>query len=367
MDSAASARLEVSWCASPANHLINVSADERAAGRLTDASHERALECARRCGFVKLASVVSEAALRDADAALRALLRDEPDTPLLAPLRPSEPLEDDGEASWFELEYQKSKNRSSWSSWLSALAARSIALSLLAPSPQPWAGDAGRAMVDMPFAPPFNASSLARPALLMPLVKELLGPRRLGVVVEQAAYIVVGPRTGAQQMHTDAAHLAALRAGGGVPGFWGASDGNGPADALVAPPPELLASAQVEAGGATYALNVQVCEAADGLGPHLLARDCSSLCSGRVRRDSCRCRTWASSTGRRRSAPPRTARPSAAATCPVSARAAAAPRPRRAAAARSARWRRCTRTCASRAFARGAARACTAPGCAPAS
>ena len=76
MDGAASARLEVSWCASPANHLINVSADERAAGRLTDASHERALECARRCGFVKLASVVSEAALRDADAALRALLRE---------------------------------------------------------------------------------------------------------------------------------------------------------------------------------------------------------------------------------------------------------------------------------------------------
>ena len=74
-----------------------------------------------------------------------ALLRDEPDTPLLAPLRPSEPLDDDGEASWFELEYQKSQNRSSWSSWLSALAARSIALSLLAPSPQPWAGDAGRA------------------------------------------------------------------------------------------------------------------------------------------------------------------------------------------------------------------------------
>ena len=78
-----------------------------------------------------------------------ALLRDEPDTPLLAPLRPSEPLEDDGEASWFELEYQKSKNRSSWSSWLSAVAARSIALSLLAPSPQPWARVSHRRLLSL--------------------------------------------------------------------------------------------------------------------------------------------------------------------------------------------------------------------------
>ena len=277
MHSAASAKLEVAWCASPVNHVVVVNDAERATGRLNADTHSTAIECARRCGFVKVSGAVPREPLLAAAAGLRAMLRDEPRTPLLAALRPSELLD---AASW---------DAQLWT-WLRS----KLPLGTL----RPWEGDTGRAMVDMPFAPPFNASALTRSPLLLPLVEELLGHRppptpaaaaaasssapptpsssgggggggssgsgsgagssSLGIVIEQAAYIVVGNRTGAQQLHTDASHLTSHATDAGV-----LHDGPTLLARAAAAEPAVTATMEalrphIESGAASYALNVQL-------------------------------------------------------------------------------------------------------------
>ena len=70
------------------------------------------------------------------------------------------------------------------------------------------------------------------------------------MVIEQAAHIIAGARTGAQQVHSDATHLTT----------YGRSRS---AEFVVKPDAPTAAAlaalaAQTEAGGATYSLNVQL-------------------------------------------------------------------------------------------------------------
>ena len=82
----------------------------------------------------------------------------------------------------------------------------------------PWEGGIGsRAMLDLPFRPPFNESGALRPPHVMRLVRALLADgtldgelekRSFGVALEQFAYIAVGPRTTRPPAHTDSPPLA---------------------------------------------------------------------------------------------------------------------------------------------------------------
>ena len=223
MHSAATAKVEVAWCADPSNHAIVITAEERFSGIVNKETAARALECVQRCGFAKLSGLLNDRngrnALLEASAALRMLLDRDPDSPLLARLRPSKPLDGDPPAA------------SPWPDSFAALLGQGTAQ-----IERPWIGLPGRAMVDMPFASPFNHSLLTRNPLVMPIVASLLGGAEetegseaasssstsggggssLGVVIEQAAHIMVGPRTGSQQVHTDATHFTSQATDAGV-------------------------------------------------------------------------------------------------------------------------------------------------------
>ena len=164
MHSAATAKVEVAWCADPSNHAIVITAEERFTGIVNKETAARALECVQRCGFAKLSGLLNDRngrnALLEASAALRMLLDRDPDSPLLARLRPSKPLDGDPPAA------------SPWPDSFAALLGQGTAQ-----IERPWIGLPGRAMVDMPFASPFNHSLLTRNPLVMPIVAT---PRRRG-------------------------------------------------------------------------------------------------------------------------------------------------------------------------------------------
>ena len=234
----------VNWCTDVHHHTVYATSAERASGALGSKAREAALRSMRRCGFVKIVDAMDPDALLAVRDALSKFLRTNPDTPLLAPLRRSAPVANTSAG----------EQRSAWLAWARAL----LPATLGGRAPRPWQGEAGRAMVDLPFAPPFNASSVVDAPLLAPLVLELLGADRksthMGVAVEQAAHIMVGPRTGAQQPHTDAAPLSV------------ASEGPHDASALLAAAADADPAAHealtelrtpLAMGDATYALNVQ--------------------------------------------------------------------------------------------------------------
>ena len=57
-------QLNLEWCRQSSNHAIRVSKEERAAGKLTEASFQQALKSAQRCGVIKLQKAVSTRALK---------------------------------------------------------------------------------------------------------------------------------------------------------------------------------------------------------------------------------------------------------------------------------------------------------------
>ena len=171
-----------------------------------------------------------------------ALLAKTPDSALLAELRESQPLED---ATVVE----------GLSSWL-----RSLQALYLRRRHKPWLGEHSRAMLDMPFAPPYNSSAVVRAPLVAPLVEMLLGAPRgggLGVVVEQAAHIMVGPRTGPQQMHTDAAHYTVVGEAVAVHPVTSLVEEATAADDAAKAAFDAIRT-DMERGARTYALNVQM-------------------------------------------------------------------------------------------------------------
>ena len=218
----------VSWCAS--NFRVPAS------------DHAAALRTAHRCGFVVLSAAVDPEHVSAIRRALLKLLADAPDSPLLARLRPSDAL----------------PNATLSETWHSHLASARERLPTFAGGrgARPWLHEAGRAMLDMPFAPPYNASAVVDAAA--PLVDALLGvsdTTTLGAVVEQAAHIMVGPRTGAQQPHSDAAHASSVaRARYDAASLMRAAATSDPAAAAAF----AATRARVRSGEVTYALNVQL-------------------------------------------------------------------------------------------------------------
>ena len=230
------------WCADESNHALDATPKDHAAGKLPRKSVERALDIAQKCGFVKIRQAVDVAALDHIHQALMALLAKTPDSALLAELRESQPLED---ATVVE----------GLSSWL-----RSLQALYLRRRHKPWLGEHSRAMLDMPFAPPYNSSAVVRAPLVAPLVEMLLGAPRgggLGVVVEQAAHIMVGPRTGPQQMHTDAAHYTVVGEAVAVHPVTSLVEEATAADDAAKAAFDAIRT-DMERGARTYALNVQM-------------------------------------------------------------------------------------------------------------
>jgi hypothetical protein len=224
----------VSWCALPETH-------EKGLDELEDA-----ITTLRRCGFLKLRRAVEPEELLALRSELRALVESEAGAQLTASLRPSHPLDGERGSSWLDA--------AMW--WHQ--------------EPMPWVGGSGRAMLDMPFAEPFNRSQLVSAAPWMGLVRTWLadaaddgqpldGDQTLGVAVEQAAYIAVGPRTGRQQAHSDSPHMSSMASkaarGGTLPNLPHVPPA--PAD-----PPVLSAFERLrrvmDDGGATFSLNVQL-------------------------------------------------------------------------------------------------------------
>ena len=235
----------VAWCTNSQHHEVD-------AHDQVDQVLINVVAAMEKCGFVKVKGVVDAKVLNGMSESLHAFLRAAPETPLLATLRPSLHLdngEDDGAkaAAWWPD-----------TSWLGYPARRSA---------EPWLGHSGRAMLDVPFRPPFNSSELLHNPLLARLISVLLGDTSstgeptdpsLGVTVEQAAHIIAGPRTGRQQVHVDAPYLRNLLRDA-------ATSTDGLAAGSTLPPlrtPEVAAAfrtlePRLDAGAATYALNVQ--------------------------------------------------------------------------------------------------------------
>ena len=122
----------VSWCAS--NFRVPAS------------DYATALRTAHRCGFVVLSAAVDPEHVSAIRRALLKLLADAPDSPLLARLRPSDAL----------------PNATLSETWQSYVASARERLPTFAGGrgARPWLHEAGRAMLDMPFAPPYNASAV---------------------------------------------------------------------------------------------------------------------------------------------------------------------------------------------------------------
>ena len=293
----------VLWCADAQNHEHDATAK--------GFSQAAVLETAQKCGFVKVLNAVDREALADIrvcesdsnpcpspfaspnspcaghhpasegahvrilfwQAELLFFYRAAPNSPLLARLRPSDPVAD----------ITLTETAKMWLYWIG---------SYMNIKAEPWNGDVGRAMLDMPFAPPFNATAVTAPPLLMPIVSELLGAATtsgassatdLGIALEQAAHIMVGPRTGPQQVHTDASHFSVEshgRAMHDVPALVSAasaSDGSFRAAFEAAAP-------QMASGKLTYALNVQMplqdVEMEDGPTALCPATHSESFCKG---------------------------------------------------------------------------------------
>ena len=190
-------------CADPSRHSTRVSRAEREGGELRAATLRRTRSSIRQCGFVKILDVLDVGLLATVQSSMQALLTANPHTPLLNVLRQAETSGRTGRAERLE--------------------------------------------VGLPWVSPFNTSELVNGSLLRRLVGATLGKAALGVELDIAAYISVGPRAPAQEVHNDIDYSSRhLR--------WQSRFAI-PQDArklLEAMAPDL------RSGAATYGLNVQV-------------------------------------------------------------------------------------------------------------
>jgi hypothetical protein len=71
------------WCTERKNHAVVVTAAERAAGRLSSESVDKALASCRKCGFAKLVDAIDRAVVGDLSKKAVAYARAHPNSPML--------------------------------------------------------------------------------------------------------------------------------------------------------------------------------------------------------------------------------------------------------------------------------------------
>ena len=178
MTPGSSAQERLAWCSNEENHAVRVTAGDRASGRLSKAARGQALASARRCGFVKLLGAVDPAALQRIDQAALAYLKANTESPLIT--------------------------RRGRKKGVGGAAAAS----------QPWNGDAARVELGLPFREPFNDATIANATLVTSLVSTWLGGESLGMELDAASYLSVGPNTVAEKPHAELPLPSALEHAG---------------------------------------------------------------------------------------------------------------------------------------------------------